>query len=83
MAFGFGPGRRGWAFAGRDGDPLQAWRIGDALWLSTPCDYSGELALELKSLAHTKALHAVVTSFNGDYVGYVVPAKYYAMNSNT
>ncbi len=37
--------------------------------------------MELKSLAHTKALHAVVTSFNGDYVGYVVPAKYYAMNT--
>jgi hypothetical protein len=59
---------------------LQAWRLGDALWLSTPCDYSGELALELKSLAHTKALHAVVTSFNGDYVGYVVPSKYYGMS---
>ncbi len=59
---------------------LQAWRIGDSLLLSAPCDYSGELALDLKALGHTKALHAVVTSFNGDYVGYDIPAKYYHLD---
>jgi hypothetical protein len=58
---------------------LQVLRVNEALWLSTPCDYSGELALDLKE--HGRALNrrVVVTSFNGDYVGYVVPAKYDSM----
>lgn len=60
---------------------LQALRVGDAVWLSTPCDYSGELALELKAAARERGLRAVVTSFNGDYVGYVVPAKYYHLDT--
>ena len=30
---------------------LQGLRLGDALWLSTPCDFSGELALTLKAAA--------------------------------
>ena len=56
---------------------LQAFRLGDRVWLSTPCDYSGEMALDLKEAARAAGLRAVVTSFNGDYVGYVVPSKYY------
>lgn len=59
---------------------LQGLRLGDALWLSTPCDFSGELALSLKAAASEYGLAAVVTSFNGDYVGYVIPAKYYVLN---
>lgn len=59
---------------------VQAWRLGRSLWISTPCDYSGELALDLKALARTRGLDAVVTSFNGDYLGYVVPAEYYGMS---
>ncbi len=60
---------------------LQALRLGNHVWLSTPCDYSGELALEIKALARARGLQANVTSFNGDYVGYVVPAKYYSLNT--
>ena len=59
---------------------LQGLRLGDALWLSTPCDFSGELALGVKAVAMESRLAAVVTSFNGDYVGYVIPAKYYVLN---
>lgn len=59
---------------------LQGFRFGDALWFSTPCDFSGELALELKSEARALGLRAQVTSFNGDYVGYVIPAKYYHLD---
>ncbi len=56
---------------------LQGIRWDEAIWLSTPCDFSGELALELKASrpAGAPSLHA--TSFNGDYVGYVVPARYF------
>ena len=59
---------------------LQALRLGDAVWCSTPCDYSGELALDLESAACRMGLTAVVTSFNGDYIGYVIPGKYYHLD---
>jgi hypothetical protein len=43
---------------------LQGFRVGDALWLSIPSDFSGELALSLKAAAREHGLAAVVTSFN-------------------
>lgn len=60
---------------------LQALRLGNSVWFSTPCDYSGELALGLKAELRDRGLSAAVTSFNGDYVGYVVPARYYGLPS--
>ncbi len=59
---------------------LQAFRFGTEVWLSTPCDYSGELALQLKAAARAAGREAVVTSFNGDYIGYVIPSKYYHLD---
>ncbi len=59
---------------------LQALRLGDAVWCSTPCDYSGELALDLQGAACRLGLTAVVTSFNGDYIGYVIPPRYYHLD---
>jgi len=59
---------------------LQGFRAGNALWLSTPCDFSGELALGVKAAAMDHRLAAMVTSFNGDYVGYVIPAKFYTLD---
>jgi hypothetical protein len=56
---------------------LQAVRLGDALWIATPCDFSGELALRLRPGFRERGLQTVVTSFNGDYIGYVIPARYY------
>jgi len=56
---------------------LQAVRLGTTVWVSTPCDFSGELALELKEHAQTRNRRLTVTSFNGDYIGYVIPTKYY------
>ena len=56
---------------------LQGFRIGDSIWLSTPCDFSGELALRIKDTLRGRQLNAVITSFNGDYIGYVIPSKYY------
>jgi hypothetical protein len=56
---------------------LQAVRIGRAIWVSTPCDFSGELALNLREHAATGGRDLTVTSFNGDYIGYVIPGKYY------
>lgn len=60
---------------------FQAFRFQDAIWCSTPCDYSGEMALDLQGAACRRGLTVVVTSFNGDYVGYVIPGKYYHLNA--
>jgi hypothetical protein len=59
---------------------LQGFRLGDVVWLGTPCDFSGELALEVQAAAAERHLDATVTSFNGDYVGYVIPTKYYGLD---
>lgn len=58
---------------------LQAVRLRDTVWISTPADFSGELALGIKDALRARGLDAVVTSFNGDYVGYVIPSRYYHM----
>lgn len=55
----------------------QAFRIGKTVWLSTPCDFSGEMALGIKDLMRARGADAVVTSFNGSYIGYVIPNRYY------
>ncbi len=55
---------------------VQAIRIGNTVFFSTPCDYAGELALPLEAKLDGEGLRAAVTSFNGEYIGYVMPAKY-------
>lgn len=64
----------------RPGSYLQAFRLGDEVWISTPCDFSGELALGIKDFLRARGGTAVITSFNGDYVGYVIPARYYHLD---
>ena len=59
---------------------IQAFRLGEMIWISTPCDYSGELALGIRDMLRTRGFAGVVTSFNGDYVGYVIPSRYYHLN---
>jgi len=59
---------------------LQVFRLEDSLWISTPCDFSGELALGIKDFLRVKGRTAVITSFNGDYVGYVISPRYYHLN---
>ena len=56
---------------------MQAVHVGDATWLSMPCDFSGELSAPLREEGLARGRHVAVTSFNGDYVGYVIPGKYY------
>lgn len=63
----------------RDHSFIQAFRLDQEIWASTPCDFSGELALGVKDHLRSRQMNAVVTSFNGDYVGYVVLPRYYHM----
>ena len=59
---------------------LQVFRIDDSVWISTPCDFSGELGLGIKDFLRVRGSDAAITSFNGDYVGYVIPSRYYHLN---
>ena len=56
---------------------FQALRIGDLIWITTPCDFSGEYALQIKNSLAAEGYGSIVTSFNGSYIGYVVPGKYF------
>ena len=59
---------------------LQVLRLDDSVWISTPCDFSGELALGIKDFLRVRGSSAIITSFNGDYVGYVIPSRYYHLS---
>lgn len=56
---------------------IQAVKLNDLLWITLPCELSGEYAVDLKNALDLKGINSVITSFNGQYLGYVVPAKYY------
>ena len=56
---------------------LQAIRLGNMVWITTPCDFSGEYALQFKNTLAVKGLNANITSFNGSYVGYIIPGRYF------
>ncbi|MGC1240361.1 MAG: neutral/alkaline non-lysosomal ceramidase N-terminal domain-containing protein [Chryseosolibacter sp.] len=74
---------RAWLFRAAFGEydaSLTALRLGDVVMLGTPCDFSGEYNQSLDSLAHRKGLEVMVTSFNGGYIGYLTPEKYYDVN---
>ncbi len=74
---------RDWLFSAFFG-PLQAnikiMEIGDILLLGMPCDFSGEISinnqLDQYSKDHGKSLF--ITSFNGNYIGYITADEHYA-----
>ena len=60
---------------------VQVLRINQTVFLGMPCDYSGELAAELERACAGQSLFPVITSFNGDYIGYLLPHDRYAKAS--
>jgi hypothetical protein len=71
---------RSWLFRAAFGEYksfLTVLRIGDVVMLGTPCDFSGEFNASLASAADSIGVDHMVTSFNGGYIGYVTPGKYY------
>lgn len=54
-------------------------RLDDILLLGMPCDFSGELYLDgnLKQTAELQDTKLFISSFNGDYIGYITPDRYY------
>jgi neutral ceramidase len=71
---------RPWLFRSLLGDypaEIKALRVGQTVFLGTPCDFSGMLLPDLLPTARQKKLNLIVTSFDGGYVGYITPDKYY------
>ncbi len=71
---------RPWLFHAVYGDypsDLKALRLGPAVLVGAPCDFSGELVAGLTPVASRRGLKLLVTSFNGGYVGYITPDAYY------
>ncbi len=64
--------------------PLQAnikvLEIGNVLLVGMPCDYSGELSINnsLDQFANAHGKQLFITSFNGNYVGYISEDGHYA-----
>lgn len=56
---------------------VQGVRVGDMFFYGTPCDMSGEIAVDMKQWAKGKGVDLWVLSFCGDYIGYVSPQRYY------
>jgi neutral ceramidase len=54
-------------------------RIGNSLMIGTPCDFSGEIAVneKLHEYAEAKGLNLIITSFNGNYAGYITHDGHY------
>lgn len=71
---------RPWVFnwlIGKQEIGMNALRIGDMVWIGTPCDYSGMLYSQSDSAAQYMGKNLIITSFNGGYVGYITPDEYY------
>lgn len=56
---------------------LHVLRVGDAVLVGFPGDYTGELAQALDDWCTQRGLTLMATSFNGDYRGYLVPRDVY------
>jgi len=56
---------------------IQGLKMNDFIWFATPGELSGELAINLKNALEVYGYNSVFTSFNGQYLGYIIPMKYY------
>jgi len=76
---------RDWAFdaiIGKQSASITALRIGDVVLLGTPCDFSGQFYADIDSLCQKRKIIPVLTSFNGDYIGYITPDKYFDLDNS-
>lgn len=56
---------------------LQGLKLNNLVWIAMPYELSGEYGINLKNALELKGYNSALTSFNGGYLGYVVPQKYY------
>lgn len=73
---------RSWAFSSLV-NPLKGeltyLQLGNVVLLGTPCDFSGELFVTkgLAEIASANNKKLIITSFNGEYVGYITEDSHY------
>ena len=65
-----------WAF-GHYSSEISMFQLNDLIMIGLPCDFSGELSVELYEYAKSKNLNLIISSFNGGYAGYVTDDKWY------
>ncbi|MFC2187871.1 neutral/alkaline non-lysosomal ceramidase N-terminal domain-containing protein [Fulvivirgaceae bacterium LMO-SS25] len=75
-------GVRDWIFTLAMGEldaEIKILQIGDILMLGMPSDFSGELSVngQFDKLAIDNDRHLMITSFNGDYIGYITDDSNY------
>ena len=71
---------RPWLFSAAFGDPelfLSSLRLNDLLMISTPCDFSGEIAYRIDSTHSIMNRNIMINSFNGSYIGYITEDHWY------
>lgn len=58
---------------------LKFLELGNMVFIGTPCDFSGELFVTQKidKAAQKTGKEIIITSFNGNYVGYITEDKHY------
>lgn len=59
---------------------LQALRLNNLIWYFTPGDFSGESAILLRRIMKGDGYRSVVSGYNGSYVGYIIPGKYFYLD---
>ena len=56
---------------------LQGMKLNNTIWITCPFELSGEIAIDLKNALKLAGYNSIFTSFNGAYLGYITPSKYY------
>jgi hypothetical protein len=67
------------AFLGKLEANIKVMEIGDILMIGMPCDFSGELSVNhgLDQFAEGFGENLFITSFNGNYIGYITEDDHY------
>jgi len=60
---------------------LQILALDRTAFIGSPGEFSGEMALEVKAEAHELGWDVTVTSFNGNYIGYLTPSHYAGLDN--
>lgn len=66
-------------FGSSPGD-IKITLLGHTLVLGMPADFSGEIMVELDQYARSQGLDLIITSFNGNYMGYITHDKHADQN---
>lgn len=56
---------------------IQGLRLNRLVWITMPYELSAEYGIDLKNALTSAGYESILTSFNGQYLGYIVPSKYY------